>query len=90
MRKHLLVLSLVAAPLAAQQPAATPVPTPSSVQLEAIVAVVGDAVITRFDLQEQVLVKIQRHEVDEPKTRADTLAIQREALNDMIEEELLL
>ena len=89
MRKHLLVLPLIAAPLIpalAQQPAAKP----SSVQLEAIVAVVGDAVITRFDLQEQVLAKIQRREAEEPKTRADTLAIQRDALNDMIEEELLL
>jgi peptidyl-prolyl cis-trans isomerase SurA len=89
MRKHLLVLPLIAAPLMpafAQEPAAKP----SSVQLEAIVAVVGDAVITRFDLTEQMLGKIQRREVEEPKTRADTLAIEHEALNDMIEEELLL
>lgn len=88
MRKLLIALSLAAAPLAAQTP--TPAAAPSSVELEAIVAVVGDAVITRFDLQEQVLGKIQRHEVDEPKTHADTMAVEREALNDMIEEELLL
>ena len=80
-------LSLSAAiPAFAQQPAAQP----SSVPLESIVAVVGDAVITRFELQEQVLGKIQRHEVAEPKTAADSAAIERDALEDMIEEELLL
>lgn len=82
-------LSLGATAVVAQVPA-TPAPAPNSVSLESIVAVVGDAVITRFELQEQVLGKIQRREVQEPKTHADTLAIQVEALNDMIEEELLL
>lgn len=61
-----------------------------SIKLESIVAVVGDSVITRFELQEQVLGKIQRKEVPEPKTRADTLALQVDMLNDMIDEELLL
>jgi peptidyl-prolyl cis-trans isomerase SurA len=79
-------LAVSASPLLAQQPAAQP----NSVQLESIVAVVGDAVITRFELQEQVLGKIQRHEVPEPKTAADTLAVQKETLDDMIDEELLL
>jgi peptidyl-prolyl cis-trans isomerase SurA len=37
-----------------------------------------------------MLGKIQRREVQEPRTKADTLAIQVDALNDMIEEELLL
>jgi peptidyl-prolyl cis-trans isomerase SurA len=75
----------------AQLPApAIPAPAPTSVRLETIVAVVGDQPITRFDLQEQVLAKIQGGGVAEPKTHADTLAIQRDALNDMIEEELLL
>ena len=61
-----------------------------AVKLESIVAVVGDSVITRFELQEQVLGKIQRKQVPEPKTHGDTLAIQVETLNDMIDEELLL
>lgn len=74
----------------AQQPVLPPTPKPSSVQLERIVAVVGDAVITRFDLDEQVFGRLQRHEAEEPKTRDDTLKLQRETLDDMIEEELLL
>jgi peptidyl-prolyl cis-trans isomerase SurA len=61
-----------------------------STKLESIVAVIGDSVITRFELQEQVLGKIQRKQVPEPKTHADTLALQVETLNDMIDEELLL
>ena len=61
-----------------------------SIQLESIVAIVGDAVITRYELQEQVLSKIQQRAVPEPKTAADTLGIQVDVLNDMIEEELLL
>jgi peptidyl-prolyl cis-trans isomerase SurA len=80
------VLAFTASAALAQQPASATQTAP----LEGIVAVVGDAVITRFDLQEQVLGKLQRKEVAEPKTHADTLAIQRDALNDMIEEELLL
>jgi peptidyl-prolyl cis-trans isomerase SurA len=61
-----------------------------SITLESIVAVVGDSVITRFELQEVVLGKIQNHQVPPPTTHADTLAIQVETLNDMIDEELLL
>ncbi len=79
-------LAVSAAPLLAQQPAAQP----NSVQLESIVAVVGDAVITRFELMEQVLNKIQRREVPQPATAADTLALEKETLDDMIDEELLL
>jgi peptidyl-prolyl cis-trans isomerase SurA len=63
---------------------------PAPVQLEGIAAVVGDAIITRFDLQEQVLARIQRREVPEPKTKADTVTLQSETLQDMVEEELLL
>lgn len=87
MRTHVLaasVLILRATVVAAQQP------QPTAIPLEGIVAVVGDQVITRFDLEEQFLGKIQRHEVDEPKTRADSMKIRRDVLNDMVEEELLL
>jgi peptidyl-prolyl cis-trans isomerase SurA len=82
-------IALGAASAVAQAPAQTPA-KPDTVQLEGIVAVVGDAIITRFDLQEQVIARIQRREVPEPKTRADTASLQRETLQDMIEEELLL
>jgi len=83
-----LLASLVSpAVVRAQDSTASP---SQSVKLESIVAVVGDAVITRFELQEQVLSKIQSRQVPEPTTHADTLAIQADALNDMIEEELLL
>jgi peptidyl-prolyl cis-trans isomerase SurA len=81
-----LALLTLSSPAFAQQLAAKP----QTAELEGIVAIVGDALITRFELQEQVLGKIQRHEVEEPKTHADTLAIEREALSDMVEEELLL
>lgn len=82
-----LTLALVASTAVAQQPAAQSAQT---IPLEGIVAVVGDALITRFELQEQVLGRIGRKEVPEPKTKADSAALERETLNDMIEEELLL
>src|ERR1043166_6178481 len=94
MRPHLLATGMlaIAGTLAAQQP--TPPATPgaqptSSVPLESIVAVVGDQLITRFDLEERILQKIQRGEV-QPKTHADTMQVRRDALEDMIEEELLI
>jgi parvulin-like peptidyl-prolyl isomerase len=61
-----------------------------SVKLESIVAIVGDSVITRFELQEAVLSKIQGRQVPAPTTHADSLSLQVETLNDMIDEELLL
>lgn len=82
------VLALSASlPVVARAQAAA---APQSAQLESIVAIVGDAVITRFEMQEQVLQRIQRKQVPEPKTHADTLGIQVDVLNDMIDEELLL
>lgn len=81
-----LALTAPLAPALAQAPSQAG----GAVQLESIVAVVGDAVITRYELQEQVLSKIQQRAVPEPKTSADTLGIEVDVLNDMIEEELLL
>ncbi len=75
--------------LHAQQPAATPAPG-APIQLDAIVAVVGDQPITRYDLREKVLGKIQRKEVPVPTDSAEDLALQHDVLNDMIEEELLI
>jgi peptidyl-prolyl cis-trans isomerase SurA len=80
------LLIVAASTLAAQQPAAPSSPA----ALDAIVAVVGDQPITRFDLQERVLGKIQRKEVPEPTSDTASRRLYRDVLNDMVEEELLL
>src|SRR5262249_14640408 len=86
-----LPLLLVASRLAAQQPAATPAPQPPTrIRLDAIVGVVGDQAITRYELREAQLSKIQRKEVDEPKDSAAMLALDTLVLNDMIQEELII
>ena len=84
-------LLFVAGALRAQQPA---VPKLAAAQtspaaLDAIVAVVGDQAITRYDLREKVLAKIQRQEVQPPTDSAAEAILDRDVLNDMIEEELL-
>ncbi|HEY4129705.1 MAG TPA: peptidylprolyl isomerase [Gemmatimonadaceae bacterium] len=84
------LLSVAFFSVVAQQPRAVASTPAETVRLEGIVAIVGDQPITRFDLQEQVLAKIQGGAVTPPKTRADTLAIERDMLSDMIDEELLL
>jgi peptidyl-prolyl cis-trans isomerase SurA len=73
----------------AQQPASASPQPGMKVPLEGIVAVVGDQLITRFDLEEQVLSRMQRGQVS-PKTRADTEQVRRDVLDDMIQEELLI
>jgi peptidyl-prolyl cis-trans isomerase SurA len=77
--------------LTAQQPT-PPIPGAETgpVGLDRIVAVVGDQPITRIDLRERVLGRIQRKEVPEPTTDSATMALERSSLDDMIEEELLL
>jgi peptidyl-prolyl cis-trans isomerase SurA len=80
------LLIVAASTLAAQVPTAPSGPA----ALDAIVAVVGDQPITRFDLQERVLGKIQRKEVPEPKSDSASRRLYRDVLNDMVEEELLL
>lgn len=75
----------------AQQPAAPGAAAQTGpVGLDRIVAVVGDQPITRIDLRERVLGKIQRKEVPEPTTDSAELALERETLDDMVQEELLL
>ena len=58
--------------------------------LDRIVAVVGDQPITRIDLRERVLGRVQRKEVPEPTTDSAERALERQSLDDMVEEELLL
>jgi parvulin-like peptidyl-prolyl isomerase len=85
------VAAVLPLPGRAQQPT-TPATTASTgpVGLDRIVAVVGDQPITRIDLRERVLGKIQRKEVPEPANDSAELALERQTLDDMIEEELLL
>jgi peptidyl-prolyl cis-trans isomerase SurA len=90
------VALLAAATLGAQRPTQ---PLPAAPQfnaqtgpvlLDGIVAVVGDQPITRLDLRERVLAKIQRQEVPEPTGDSAVRALDSLTLNDLIEEELLL
>ncbi len=78
------LFSVVAAALGAQQPAAAPQTTP----LNSVVAVVGDQPITYFELRDNVLSKIQRG-MPAPTTAADSIALERETLDEMVEEELI-
>jgi peptidyl-prolyl cis-trans isomerase SurA len=88
-----LALAVVSsARVVAQQPTppATQAAQTGPVSLDGIVAVVGDQPITRIDLRERVLGKIQRKEVAEPANEKDAAALDSTTLSDMIEEELLL
>ena len=97
MNRTLAPLVLVVAQVMASQAlaqAVTPV-TPavqaaSNKPLDAIVAIVNDQVITRFDLRDAVLAKIQQKQVDEPKDSVTMVALERETLSDMIQDELLI
>jgi peptidyl-prolyl cis-trans isomerase SurA len=80
---------LAAGSLRAQLPAAPVAPT-GPVPLDAIVAVVGDQPITRFDLREAVLGKIQRGEAKEPTDSASAAVLEHDVLDDMIQDELLI
>jgi peptidyl-prolyl cis-trans isomerase SurA len=98
MKRH--IVSRVLAPLAlvsavslgAQLPTPPSAPSASTapIPLDAIVAVVGDQPITRFDLREALLAKIQRGEVKEPADSAAEATLQRDVLDDLIQDELLI
>jgi len=81
---------LSASYVAAQTPAPTPAATPTVVPLDAIVAVVGDQPITRFDLREAVLGKVQRGEAKEPTDSIQAAALDSTVLDDLIQDELLI
>lgn len=76
--------ALAAAALGAQQPTSAPQVTP----LNSVVAVVGDQPITYFELRDNVLGKIQRG-MPAPPTAADSIALERQTLEEMVEEELI-
>jgi len=79
----MLAAALIGASLGAQQPA------PQRATLDRIVAVVGDQPITRFDLEQRMLQDQQRG-MRPPTDSAALKAYQTQALNTMIDEELLL
>jgi peptidyl-prolyl cis-trans isomerase SurA len=77
-------LLVAAGALGAQQP------TPAAPeQLDGIVGVVGDQPITRYDLREKVLARIQSG-TPKPATPADSVMLDSIVLSDMIDEELLI
>ena len=84
-RIHFLALAVAvtSASLGAQQPA------PQHATLDRIVAVIGDQVITRFDLEQRMLQDQQRG-FRPPTDSAALKAYEMQTLNTMIDEELLL
>ena len=90
MKRHLVVasfLGLAPALLAAQQVPAQPASQP--IPLDKIVGVVGDQPITRFDVQERVLQKLQAARQPVPTDPGEYRAIEKATLDEMIDEELL-
>ncbi|HEY2378823.1 MAG TPA: peptidylprolyl isomerase [Gemmatimonadaceae bacterium] len=83
-----LAITLFAAPLLAQQPAAQPA-AQQHAALDRIVAIVGDQPITYFDLQQRILSEQQRG-VQVPTDSTALHAYELQTLNTMVDEELLL
>lgn len=83
-----------AAVAAAQQPQpATPARSAardSVVPLDRILAVVGDQVITQYDLQERLLAIQQQETFRPPQTEAEYNKLANEALNTLVDEEVLI
>lgn len=74
-------------PLAARAQQAA---TDTAIRLDAIVAVVGDQPITRFDLQQRVIQMIQERQVQAPTDAASQHAVEKQVLDQMVDEELIL
>ncbi len=83
-----MIVGLVAAPLAAQQP--TTKNAAQAIPLDKIVAVVGDEPITMYDLQERMLQDAQARQQPLPTDSASLAALEKQTLGTMIDEELLL
>jgi peptidyl-prolyl cis-trans isomerase SurA len=81
-------LALCASQAFAQQPAGQPATGP--IRLDGIAAIVSDQIITLNDLRDAIVSKIQRKEIAEPKDSAAAREIERETLNDMIQDELII
>ena len=88
-------LALTAANASAQQPAvATAAPTAqtrdSVIPLDRIVAIVGDQVITQFDVQERLLALQQNPNFRPPQSEAEYNRLALEIINALIDEEALI
>jgi peptidyl-prolyl cis-trans isomerase SurA len=85
--------ALMLAPMAgtgAQQPAPAPAQKPdTAINLDRIVALVGDQPITQYDLQERVLAMRQQPGFRAPTNEAEMGQMAREVLNQLIDEEVL-
>jgi peptidyl-prolyl cis-trans isomerase SurA len=90
MKRALLAAILVTAAgtMPAQEPTVTQASLP--IRLDAIAAIVGDQVITYNDLRDQIIAKIQRREIEQPKDSAAARKIEHEVLDDMIQDELII
>ena len=75
--------------LGAQEPV-KPAAATAPIQLDAIVAVVGDQPITRYDLREAVITKIQAKAAKEPTDSISAFKLDSTTLDEMIQDELLL
>src|SRR5688572_4786878 len=88
-----LVLSLGAATAAAQQPAQPTPPAQKSdsagVALDRIMAVVGDQVITQYDVQERMLAMQQQPGFKPPQNEAEFNKLALEVINQLVDEEAL-
>jgi peptidyl-prolyl cis-trans isomerase SurA len=90
MNRFLVPFAIVAVQAVASRNMAAQAPQPTTpVKLDAIVAIVNDQPITRFDLRDAVLARIQQKQAEEPKDSAGMVALERDVLNDMIQDELL-
>ena len=90
MNRFLVPFAIVVTQAVASRTIAAQAPQPTTpVKLDAIVAIVNDQPITRFDLRDAVLARIQQKQAEEPKDSASMVALERDVLNDMIQDELL-
>ena len=91
--KSLLLLSIAAAALGAQQPT-QPIPTAPAgdttrVMLDRIVAVVGDQPITQYDVQERILSMGQQPGFTPPRSQDEYDKLAADVVNQLVDEELL-
>jgi peptidyl-prolyl cis-trans isomerase SurA len=92
MMRSLLVLALSAGTAAAQQPTAPPrlpVSRDTMLQLDHIMANVGDAIITRYDVQERIYAMQQNPGFRAPTSELEFRKLQLDVINQLVDEELL-
>ena len=83
-----LILSIALAAAAGAQQAAGP-PRDTTINLDRVVAVVGDQPITQYDLQERILALQQNPSFRPPTNEAELRAIMLDVVNQLIDEEIL-